>query len=75
MNAIALSILLVLISNINGFIKRNQSFEIHGRFICGHKPLHRAAIELWEDNRSLLKSIIYVLMQKRGNTIICLLLM
>lgn len=69
MNAIILSIVLSLISNINGFIKYNQSVEIHGRFMCGQKPLHRAAIELWENDRSLLKSITYVLLQKRGNTI------
>ncbi|EFO18953.1 hypothetical protein LOAG_09540 [Loa loa] len=45
---------------------RKQSFEIHGQFMCGEKPLHRAAIELWDDERSLLKSIIYILMQRRG---------
>lgn len=73
MIAIALTILLASIITSNGFIKFNQSFEIHGQFICGEQPLHRAAVELWEDNRSLLKSAIYVLMQRRGN-VNCLLL-
>ncbi|CAG9532563.1 unnamed protein product [Cercopithifilaria johnstoni] len=61
---ITLSILFSSISNASGFI--NQAFEIHGRFMCGQQPLHRAAIELWEDNRSLLNSVIYILRQKRG---------
>uniref|UniRef100_A0AAF5PZE8 Transthyretin-like family protein n=1 Tax=Wuchereria bancrofti TaxID=6293 RepID=A0AAF5PZE8_WUCBA len=66
MKSITLSILLALISNTDAFIKRNQSFAIHGKFMCGQYPLHRAAIELWEDDRSLLKSIVYILKQKRG---------
>uniref|UniRef100_A0A0R3S350 Transthyretin-like family protein n=1 Tax=Elaeophora elaphi TaxID=1147741 RepID=A0A0R3S350_9BILA len=66
MYTIALPILLALISSANGFIKLDQSVEIHGRFMCGQQPLHRVAIELWEDERSLLKSIAYILLQKRG---------
>uniref|UniRef100_A0A915Q266 Transthyretin-like family protein n=1 Tax=Setaria digitata TaxID=48799 RepID=A0A915Q266_9BILA len=66
MNVTTFLVLLILISTNNGFVNRNQSVEIRGRFMCSGQPLHRAAIELWDDDRSLLKSLIFILMQKRG---------
>ncbi|VDN04053.1 unnamed protein product [Thelazia callipaeda] len=49
------------------FVNRNQSVEIRGKFICGSEVIHRAAVEVWKDDKSVWKSAFYILMQKRDS--------